>query len=117
MSEMLMESYQNGIYWAAVNAERARETAAEIEQDYWRLKIDKEGLNAKSNDVASVECPDGPGGSLDDGYRARIQEAVSHEVNMSTDYLSNPTRAIHPYSFDATGLVERIVTAILSVQP
>jgi hypothetical protein len=71
MSELLSESYQSGIYWAVINAEQARERAANAELDYWTKRAEKDGL------VVRVERADGPCSAVDDGVcagREKVQE-------------------------------------------
>ena len=71
MSELLSESYQSAIYWAIVNAEQARERAANAELDYWIKRSEKDGL------VASLERADGQASPAPNGIRAEQQTTAS----------------------------------------
>jgi hypothetical protein len=64
---MLSESYQNGIYWAIINAEQARERAANAELDYWIKRAAKDGL------VDSMERTAGTVRPASDGIRSKQQ--------------------------------------------
>ena len=64
---LLSEAYQSGIYWAVINAEAARERAANAEETYWIERAKKDGL------VASVESSSRKTGTVDVGIRTQQQ--------------------------------------------
>ena len=68
MSEtpLLYESYQNGIYWAVLNAEQARERAANAELDYW--------VSKKDGDLHALESSFREARTEIDGLRRRCTE-------------------------------------------
>jgi hypothetical protein len=61
MTEILAENYQSEIYWAALNAEQARERAANAELDYWIAR------RGKDCPMASVEHAARQSSTVDNG--------------------------------------------------
>jgi hypothetical protein len=69
---MLSESYQSGIYWAIINAEQARERAADAELAYWTKRAERDGL------VVSLEHPVGSTSAAVDGIRTEQKGCEKH---------------------------------------